>query len=62
MIALSAVQSFAQTFIHNAIFFIDTSNDAWYVQGYWLIWTSYLSVIASNGQDELDNFKFLKGM
>ena len=30
MIALSAVQSSAETFIHNAILFIDTVNNAWY--------------------------------
>ena len=32
MITRSAVQSSAQTFIHNAILFIDTSNKAWYNQ------------------------------
>ena len=32
MIALLAVQSSAQTFIHNAILFIDTFNNAWYNQ------------------------------
>ena len=30
MIALSVVQSSAQTFIYNAILFIDTSDNAWY--------------------------------
>ena len=48
MIALSAVQSSAQTYIHNGILFIDTSNNAWYNQVHWLIGTSYLSIIASN--------------
>ena len=48
MIALSAAQSSAQTFIHNAIMFIDTSNNAWYNKTHWLIGTPYLSIIASN--------------
>ena len=56
MIALSTVQSSAQTFIHNAVLFIDTSNNAWYNQPHWLIWTPYLSIIASNG------FPFMKGV
>ena len=30
MFALSVVQSSAQTFIYNAILFIDTSDNAWY--------------------------------
>ena len=48
MIALSAVQSSVQTFIHNVILFIDTSNNAGYNQAHWLIGTSYLPTIASN--------------
>ena len=48
MIALSAVQSSVQTFIHNAILFIDVSNNAWYNKVHWLIKTPYLSVIANN--------------
>ena len=48
MIALSSVQSFVQTFIHNAILFIDTSNNTWYNQAHWLIGIPYLSIIASN--------------
>ena len=49
MIALSFVQSSAQTIIHSAIVFIDTSDNAWYNQVHWLIGTPYLSIIASNG-------------
>ena len=45
MIAISAVQSSAQTFIHNAFLFIDTSNNAWYNQAYR---TPCLLIIASN--------------
>ena len=48
MIAISAVKSSAQTFIYNAILFIDTSNNAWYNISHWLIKTPYLSIIASN--------------
>ena len=48
MIALSALQSPAQTFSHNAIMFIDTSNNAWYNRVHWLIGTLYLSIKASN--------------
>ena len=48
MIAFSAVQSFAQTFIHNAILFIDTSNNDLYNQTHWLIGTLYLWIIAIN--------------
>ena len=48
MIALSVVQSYAQSFIYNAILFIDTSNNAWYNQADWLIRIPYLSIIASN--------------
>ena len=49
MVALSAVQSSAQTFIHNAILFIDTFNNAWYNQVHWLIGMPYFPIIASNG-------------
>ena len=42
MIALLAVQSSAQTFIHNTVLFIDTSDHAWYNQIHWLIRTPYL--------------------
>ena len=48
MIALLAVQSCAQTFIHNAIMLIDTSDNASYSQVHWLIRTPYLSIKASN--------------
>ena len=48
MIALLTVQSCAQTFIHNAIMFIDTSDNASYNQVHWLTRTSYLSIKASN--------------
>ena len=44
LIALSTVQSSAQIFSHNAILFIDTSDNAWYNQVHW----PYLSIIASN--------------
>ena len=44
MIAISVVQSSVQTFIHNAILFIDTC----YNQAHWLIGMPYLSIIASN--------------
>ena len=37
MIALSAVQSSAHTFIHNVILFIDIYDNAWYNQVHWLI-------------------------
>ena len=43
IIALSAAQSSAQTFIHNTIMFIDISNNAWYNKAHWLIGTPYLS-------------------
>ena len=49
MIALLAVQSYAQTFIHNAIMPIDTSDNASHHQHHWLIRTPYLSIKASNG-------------
>ena len=49
MTALSAIQSCAQTFIHNVIMFFDTSNNAFYSQVHWLIGTPYLSIKASNG-------------
>ena len=48
MIALSAAQSTAQTYIHNAILFIDTSNNVLYNQVHWLIGMPYLSIIATN--------------
>ena len=41
MIAISAVQSSAQTFSHNAILFTDISNNAWYNQAHWLIEMTY---------------------
>ena len=44
LIALSTVHSCAQIFSHNAILFIDTSDNVWYKQVHW----SYLSIIASN--------------
>ena len=47
--SLSAAQSSAQTRIHNAILFIDTSNKASYNQVHWLVRTPYLSIKASNG-------------
>ena len=36
----------AQTFIHNAILFIDksTSNNAWYNQAHWLMRTAYQEI------------------
>ena len=46
---ISTVQSSAQTFIHNAVLFIDSFNNAWHLQAHWLIGTPYLSTIASNG-------------
>ena len=49
MIPLLAVQSCAQTFIHNAIMLIDTSDNASYNQVHGLIRTPYLSIKASNG-------------
>ena len=48
MIALSVVESSAQTVIHNAILLIDTSNNVSCNQAHWLIRTPYLSIIASN--------------
>ena len=50
MIINLAVQSSTQTFIPNAILFIDTSNNAWYNQVHCLIEMSYLSIIASDGK------------
>ena len=49
MIALSAVQSSVRTFFHNAILFIDNSNNAQYKQPHSLIGTPCLAIIASNG-------------
>ena len=48
MIALSTVQSSAQTFIHTAILFIDMSNNGLYNQAHLLLGAPYLSIIASN--------------
>ena len=48
MIALSAIQSSAVTYIRNGILFIDTSNNPGYNQTHWLIGMLYLSIIASN--------------
>ena len=48
IVDIMAVQSSAQTFIHNTILFIDTFNNAWHNQADWLIGTPYLSTIASN--------------
>ena len=53
MIAFSAAQSSAQSFIHNAILFIDTSDYARYDQPHWLIRMPYLSTIASNDAQSL---------
>ena len=47
-IALSAAQSSTQTHIHSAIVVIDTSNNAWHRQVYWLVGTPYLAIKASN--------------
>ena len=58
MVAISAVQSSAQTFIHNAILFIDISDNVWYNQAHWLIRTPYLSIIASNGAEKQFFFSF----
>ena len=51
IVDISAVQSCALTFIHNAILFVDTSNNARLNHAHWLIGTPYLSTIASNGFD-----------
>ena len=59
MIALSALQSPAQTFSHNGIMFIDTSNNAWYNQVHWLIGTPYLSIKASNGAVKNSHEQFM---
>ena len=48
VIARSAVQSSTQTRIHNAILFIETSNNASYNQVHWLFMTPYLAIKASN--------------
>ena len=48
MIAHLAVQSCAQKFIHNAIMFIDTSNNASYNQVHWPVRRPYLSIKASD--------------
>ena len=52
MIARLAVQSYVRTFIHNAILFIDTSDNAKYNQVHWLIRTPYLAIIASNAKQQ----------
>ena len=44
MIDFLTVQSSAQTFIHNAIVFIDTPNNALYNQAHWFFGTPYLSM------------------
>ena len=49
IVDISDVQSSAQTFIHNVILFIDTSNNASHNQAHRLFGTPYLSTIASNG-------------
>ena len=49
IVDISAVQSSAQTFIHNTILFIDIFNNAWRNQTHWLIGMPYMSTIASNG-------------
>ena len=48
IVDISAAQWSAQTFIHNAIMFIDTSNNAWHNQAHWLTGTPYLSTVSSN--------------
>ena len=48
IVDISAVQSSAHTFIHNAFLFIDTSNNVSYNQAHWLTGVPYLSTIASN--------------
>ena len=47
-IALLAAESSIQKCIHNAIVFIDTSNNALYNQLHWLVGTPYLAIKASN--------------
>ena len=49
IVAISAVESSAPAFIHNAIVFIDTWDNAWYNQLHWVVETPYLSTIDSNG-------------
>ena len=53
IVDILAVQSSAQTFIHNAILFNEASNNAWYNQAHWLIGTPYLLTIASNGEKSI---------
>ena len=62
IVNISAVQSFAQTFIHNAILFIDTSNNAWHNQAHWLIGTPYLSTIGSKDFPRQNNNPKFKGI
>ena len=57
IVALLADQSSAWTFIHNAILFIDTSNNASYNQLHWLVGTPYLSTIASNAHGHIKPMK-----
>ena len=54
MIALSAVQSSAQTFIHNAILFIDTLNYERYCMLYYFLTQS--STLANLDAISVDNF------
>ena len=58
MIALSAVQSSAKKFIHNAILFIETSDIARFNQVDCLIDTPYLSIIASNRKISMKSQRF----
>ena len=48
MVAVSVVQSSSQTFIHNAILFIDNFDNAWYSNAHWPIGMPYLSIIPSD--------------
>ena len=58
MIARLAVQSGAQTFIHNAIMLIDTSDNDSYNQVHWLIGMPHLSTKTSNDSDFGESFIF----
>ena len=57
IVDISAVQSSAQTFIHNAILLIYTSYNVWYNQAHWLIRMPYLFPIASNVHTFLQNIE-----
>ena len=46
-ICCHALLAMIQSFFHNAILFIDISDNAWYKQAHWLIGAPYLSIIAS---------------